>query len=56
LLTLLAAASCLAQDTAALAGKWNMRSKTGGAPSQWTLVLKDARETVTEFLATGESE
>ena len=55
-LTLLTATFCLAQDNAALAGKWNMTSETNGDPVQWTLVLKNENGTLTGFLTTDESE
>jgi hypothetical protein len=55
-LTLLIAAFCLAQDNAALAGKWNMTSETSGDPVHWTLVLKDEGGKLTGFLTTDQSE
>lgn len=39
-LTFLTASFSLAQDNAALAGKWNMTSETDGDPVHWTLLLK----------------
>ena len=55
-LTFLTASFCLAQDNAALAGKWNMTSETNGDPVHWTLVLKDENGKLTGFLTTDESE
>ena len=55
-LSLLTASFCLAQDNAALAGKWNMTSESSDDPVHWTLVLKDANGKLTGFLTTDESE
>jgi len=55
-LTLLTASFCLAQDNAALVGKWNMTSETNGDPVHWTLVLKNANGNLTGFLTTDQSE
>lgn len=55
-LTLFAVSFCLAQDKAALVGKWNMTSETNGDPVHWTLVLKDAHGKLEGLLTTDQSE
>jgi hypothetical protein len=55
-LTLLTASFCLAQDNAAVVGKWNMTSETNEDPVHWTLILKDVGGKVAGFLTTDQSE
>ncbi len=55
-LAFLTASFCLAQDNAALTGKWNMTSETNDDSVHWTLVVKDEHGKLTGFLTTDESQ
>lgn len=55
-LAILTAALCLGQNNAALIGKWNMTSESGGDPVLWTLVLKESDGKLTGLLTTNAAE